>query len=365
MTKHDSSVHKSGPGPSDANAQRTLRLVMLAVAVCLVAAGVIVAFRPTTPDTTPTKPQPPSDSQRVQEQARKLMQNGLHKPAIDLLTTYTRANPNDVDAQLLRAQALSDVGQYDQAEQSVDKIFLSLQAPLKAQLHWLKGELVRRRLNDPKKYMPHFESAVNQPDVTPELWSRYGQLLERDRPRWRDADPPSPDPEQEARDWCQRAYDAGLRDAATLRVLGKFALDNDEFDRALELLEAAVEKEKNNPELWLLLVQTFRQMGRDDQALAAVQTALQGRPDGELWLELGQLREARGEKQQAADAFAEAAGYRNAAMEASLAAARLYHDLGHYARAMRYIDQARPLWGDDPDVAALQKKIEDARFVAK
>jgi len=239
---------------------------MLAVAGCLVAAGVFVAVRSPVRE-APPKRQTVSDSQRVQDKARELMRNGLHKAAIDLLTTYVRATPNDVDAQLLLGQALSDAGLYTQAELVVDDIFRSLQAPLKARLWWLKGELARRRGEPAEMYMTFFASATDQPDATPEVWSRYGQLLERDRPL-------------EARDWCQRAFDAGLRDAGTLRVLGRIALDNDELDRALELLESAVEKETHNPEIWLLLTQTLRQMGRDDQALAVAQTAVQSRPDG-------------------------------------------------------------------------------------
>jgi len=64
-------------------------------------------------------------------------------------------------------------------------------------------------------------------------------------------------------------------------------------------------------------------------------------------------------------AYAQAADYRIVQAEASLAAARLFYDLNQFARAMRHIDQARSLWGDEPAVMELQKRIEDARFVTK
>jgi len=348
MGKNNASASKNAPAPADAKGASMLRLVVLGLAVGLVAVGAIIVFRP--PAVNPAnKPAPVTEGQRAIEQAQSLMAEGLHKPAIELLMDYLRSAPDDADAYLLLAQALWEFGEYASAERVVDGLWESL--PNKARLWWLKGELVRRRETNPARYMTFFQKATDCPDVTPEQWSRYGQLLVESDPR-------------EARRWCQRAYDAGWRDASTLRVLGTLALDNNELSLARDLLETAVEKEKNNPEIWLPLVQTYRELGQADRAVETAQMALQGRPNGELWLELGQLLEERGEKERAAAAFAEAADYRLVQAEASVAAARLYYDLGQFARAMRYIDQARAIatLHDDPVVVVLLKQIEDARF---
>ncbi|MCL2700350.1 MAG: tetratricopeptide repeat protein [Phycisphaerae bacterium] len=339
----------AAPGAADARGGAMLRIVVLALAVCLVIVGVIIALRP--PASDPPRQATP-EGQRVLEMAQGLIRDKQHTPAIDLMRSYiNKVDPTDADVLMLLAQTLWDCERYDHAAETLAR--LEQVAPLKARLWWLKGELARRRDNDPAAYMPLFKKATEQPDSTPDIWARYGLLLMRhDQPA-------------EARVWCQRAYDAGWQDADTLAVLGEAALDTNELPLAQSLLERAVEKDKNNPRLWRLLVQTFRQAGLDDRAIATAQTALQHKGDGGLWLELGQLLEARGETEQAADAFAKAADYWTTQAEASMPAAKLHYDLGQYARAMRYIDQARALRGDTPAILDLLKKIEDARFVAR
>jgi len=354
MAKDD---QKSMTTPGNDKGKMALMIVLLALAAGLFAVGVMLLLRPGTP--SEDRPRSVSDAQMVLDQSRAFMKDGLYKAAIENMESYIRLQrkvktpdgmevTNETEVRPLLAEAYYATKAYGQAEATVDDLF-RLQS-LKAKMLWLKGELVRQRNEPPEKYMPFFTRAANAGDVTPETWSKYGQVL-------MDIGDPLA-----AQKWCTKAYDAGLRDAPTLRVLGELAMKGNDLPKARQLLEQAVQKDKNDPALWLMLVRTMRLQGQADKALQTAMQAVAAKEDGEILMELGQMLEAKGQKDKAANAYAAAADYRVVQAEASAAAARLLYEQGAFAKAMYYVDQAVDLSPQDANLKELQAKIEQARF---
>lgn len=287
-------------------------------------------------------------AQEVLQKAQPLLDAHQYAPARDLMLAYVRSYPNDVEVRPTLAQAQMALGQYEQAEKTIDDaIRLS---PLLAKPQWRKGQLVRRRGGS--DYLSFYRNAAERcTDATPEIWSSYGlELLDVDRV-------------DEASKWLDKAQAAGVRDAPTLTALAKVAMARKQWDKAQPLLRQAIEQESANVWLYAMLAETQKNAGQLEAAARTVQQALRVKADGELFMLLGSIRTLQDRRSDAADAYAQAARFKSYQLAGCLEAARQYYLCGKYALAMEQIDTASQLAPIDAQVVQLKKEIEDARFV--
>ncbi|HOF17982.1 MAG TPA: tetratricopeptide repeat protein [Phycisphaerae bacterium] len=337
-----------------ANRSLTAILLMLAAAVAGLAA--YIALRPDAPAPPPVDGGDRADADRVQAiaQARRLLEVRQFDPARQLLETCVKAYPREPAFVEMLARALAAMGQADEAERRLDE---ALRAELiSPELLWIKGELLRRRGGDSLRSFEHAAKLADRSHA--DIWSRYGIVL---LARGETA---------QGETYLLRAVEAGHRDGATCAAMGEAALRRNDFAAAERWMDEARKLDQTNPFVWLRLAQAQKNAGR---AADAEQTLLRGvgicrgKDLGAMLLELGMLQllhEGPRERvyAEAAETFARAADYAEVRARASLQAARCYYQLGQYARAMKHIDAAAELAGDDPEVRDWMTRIERERF---
>ena len=273
-----------------------------------------------------------------------------YEGARDLMISYIRAHPEDVEVRPILAGAYYRLGQYAEAEAAVEEVLR--RAPESAEARWVKGQLLQRRGED--GYRQHLQAAADSPAAGAEMWSRYGAWLLTAG----DVDA--------ARTYLRRAYDAGLRDTATLSALGRTALAANQFEDAERLLDEAARNDPENAEVLVLLAETRMNLGKADQAARDLKKALKVargvQQRAELLLRLGQVRQQQNQWTKAAETFVAAAEYRPFRDGAAFKAAQCYYFAERYALAMKYIDLVAEARGADPAVRQWAERIEDARF---
>ena len=272
-----------------------------------------------------------------------------YQGARDLARAYVRAHPGDVEIRPVLADALCRLGEYDQAEQVVDRVLR--RAPRSAAALWTKGEICLRRGDG--DHAEWFRAAARSPAADARIWARYGAWLARAGRR------------DEAEEYLRRALDAGLADPATVSALGRIALWKDRFEEAERMLEQATRGERADPDDLALLAEARINLGRPEQAARALNRAMKldkGRRRGGLLMLLGKVRVQQGRQIKAARAFEAATKYRLLRGEAAFRAARCYYFAGRHALAMKYIDLAAAVRPGDDLVLKWVKKVEDARF---
>ena len=141
-----------------------------------------------------------------------------------------------------------------------------------------------------------------------------------------------------------------------------------EFEAGAGAIESFLKQHPDppdSPRLWALKIVCHRKGGDLTKALltvAGMAEVFQGR--GRDLCDAGDLLVRSGCYQDAAKAFELAAGDVSVRERACYQAAMCNYRLGHFAKAMEYIDVVSALRPNDPSVAAAVKRIEDARFVA-
>jgi len=349
--------------------------ILLGLAAAVVAVTVFLVPRMDSgPERTDGRAPAPSDLTRVLAQSRgliasadaqraragRLSANGIgpesrlaraaYEGARDLMISYIRAHPEDVEVRPVLAGAYYRLGQYAEAEAAVKEVLD--RAPESAEALWVKGQLLQRRGEE--GYRKYFQAAADSPAAEPDMWSRYGAWLLA----MGDVDA--------ARTYLHRAYDAGLRDTATLFALGRAALAANQFEDAERFLDEAARNDPENPDVLVLLAETRMNLGNPDQAARDLEKALKVagsiQQRAELLLCLGEVRQQQDQWTKAAETFVAASEYRPFREGAAFKAAQCYYFAEKYALAMKYIDLVAEVRGADPAVRQWAEKIEDARF---
>jgi predicted Zn-dependent protease len=350
--KPNQNQNKSQPGrPAKSAWLGQSRVVVLGAAAILIVVAIILLnsnvhpFRPAKPGITL--------ADQVRSQAQTAIDAGLNQAACDLLTAYCRKNPQDTELAIMLAKTLRQLGRAGEAELLVAGVLkISPQMP---EALWLCGELTQARKGpNAQKF---FDLAVQSPlcDKNPatgrDIWAKYAlQLLEAGQ-------------DQQARQYLQKASDAGLADARTAYGFGALASRAGQYDQAAKYLNESVHLDPANPQAQALLADAQVHLGQAGLARQTLGQALTKCLDkSRLFMELGNLELSEGKPAQAAEAFAGACNYSSARVEASLLAAEAFYQAGQFARAMEYIDQAKALNNPSPEVNELLAKIEDARF---
>ncbi|MFS4106388.1 tetratricopeptide repeat protein [Streptomyces sp. PD-S100-1] len=152
-------------------------------------------------------------------------------------------------------------------------------------------------------------------------------------------------------DAAQRATEPAER-AAYLAQYGRIAWERGDFAEALRYDEAALRLDGGQREALAGRARTLASLGRTTEARAAYGTALAGRPDPELLLELGELYEAAGDEERAAAQYelvrARVRQQAAAGVDGELVLGRLEADHGDAAEA---VERLREEWRRQPGIA--------------
>ncbi|NED34790.1 tetratricopeptide repeat protein, partial [Streptomyces sp. SID8499] len=152
-------------------------------------------------------------------------------------------------------------------------------------------------------------------------------------------------------DAAQRATEPAER-AAYLAQYGRIAWERGDFAEALRYDEAALRLDGGQREALAGRARTLASLGRTAEARAAYGTALAGRPDPELLLELGELYEAAGDEERAAAQYelvrARVRQQAAAGVDGELVLGRLEADHGDAAEA---VERLREEWRRQPGIA--------------
>jgi len=335
---------------------RQLTWVVLAAGGVIVAVTIYLWLRPEEPPPAAPNPARPTTADEVIAAAQAGLKSRQFGPAISLMQSYVRAYPTDIEVRPLLAEGLyqqaateeepKKTALCDEAEHTIDDV-LRL-SPRMPRALWLKGQLMRRRGKSPELM---FREAALSPEADGEIWARYGRfLLEQGKA-------------QEAREYLQKAMDAGATDASVLSGLGQLAMQDGDFAKAQELLSQALAKEPADADVAVSLAGAQEAAGNRAAAEKTLRQSLSSRHSPAALMALGQLMFDENRPKEAAEAFASAADYPATRVEAAFLAAKCYCLADRYALALGFIDIAAAERPDDQDVAAWKKKIEDAHFV--
>lgn len=335
----------------DISPQRLLILCLLLLAGFAGGAALYYAFEPETPlAEEPTGDGPTmTPSQAAADRVMQLAMQGARGRAVDLAQRWIEDHPGDVDVRTALAQVYASGDQPTDAERLVDTA-LSID-PDAPRACWVNGLL---HADEPARAEAWFAKAAAQDDAGPEIWGKYGlRLMQRGEP-------------EEAESYLRRAIAAGSEDAAVYRMAGEIAWANGRREEALSRLRRARTLEPRDPRNCSALAEAQAMAGRYAAALDTLDGGLdaaKGTARALLELQRGEILEMAGKWEQAGEVYAEVAGGIRMTLPALIGAARSYHRAGKDARAMGYIDQAYQLAPENPEVVALRKRIDNARFV--
>lgn len=336
-----------------------LTKVLILLAAVLAGVAIYVASNPADEPTPPSPTGPGtgiSQAERVIEKVEPVLSQEFPNAALEqqalssassLMQTYVRAHPDDVEVRPMLGEALLRLGRFDDAEVVVtDLLRLDSGSP---EGLWLRGDLRRQRGAD--DWRDWYTKAAESPRATPKILGRYGLLMMiENRP-------------EQAESYLRRAVEAGLDQPHVLAGLAQIELESRNPRAALELARQASAKRPDDTQLLMLLARAQRRTGDYASAARTLDKAIQrSKQPWPLWMELGEVRTAQGAFLPAAEAFAEAAAYRQIRPLAALKAARAYYFEDRFALAMKYIDMASEYGPQIPQVASLRQKIENARF---
>ena len=351
--------------PSDGPARRwQLTAGLLAAAAGVIGGAIYLAVSPTGPSAPQPIAQPgPSEAERTRRAVEDLLASADKLPAkggpqslllkrkgyesaCELAHKYIRlSDPRDVVVRPALAKGLLRLGKMAEAERVVDTL-LRL-APQLGEALWLKGELLDARGD--ARAMTFFRQAAEDDQAPPTLWARFGsELVLRGQL-------------EQGRQFLLRAERAGVEDRQVLLGLAMLAMRDDRYERAEALLTRLAGRGRPSPRTLLLLAEARKYTDKLPEAERALRQALEIDNSPAVQLKLGDVLVLQKRRAEAAELYAQAAGHAAIEAVASYKAAQCYYLLGQYALAMKYIDRASAA-GENPDVAAWRKKIEDARF---
>jgi len=265
--------------------------------------------------------------------------------ARDLLASYEKSHPGNIEVQTALARAYLGLSEPDKADSLIEAVLA--RSPQWAEALWVKGEIIR--LQGKADYMDYFRAAAeSQIGTSPRIWSMYGlELLER-----KDF--------EIAGEYLQRAVLAGHEDFLTLRALGGVLLRQKKYSQAAEFLSKAVKKYNKEPRVWAMLAEAQKNEGKFSQAESTLERALELKRDAFLLYMLGDVKLLLGNTQEAAALYAEVTDDPQYRAFASFKAARCNYLLGKYELANRYIDISSELQPGNKDVATWKRKIASA-----
>jgi tetratricopeptide (TPR) repeat protein len=162
-------------------------------------------------------------------------------------------------------------------------------------------------------------------------------------------------PRQDARAICQRLYDPG--NAEKLTALGTIYGQHGDLEAALEPLRRAAELAPQSPQMQYNLAFTYYRMQRFQDAREPLRKALERWPDlfplkslyGAVMLQLGDDPAAYQALRGAHEINPQDARTVELLYRTTLALARKSQVAARYAESLRYFDEARNLWPDDPE----------------
>ncbi|MFB3892434.1 MAG: tetratricopeptide repeat protein [Phycisphaerae bacterium] len=182
-----------GQGPERCKG-RAKWLLLGAAAVVVAAGGALLALYP---PWQPSRQEPaPTETlgQEVLAKAQTAIAAGRPDVARDLMMSYVRTHPGDVEVRMLLARTHLKLNDARSAEATVNAILRN--SPTHAEALWLKGELLRARGQDGSEF---FRAAAEGPAATARIWALWGaELLRQGK-------------DDEARKFLQRAADAGIK----------------------------------------------------------------------------------------------------------------------------------------------------------
>ena len=274
-------------------------------------------------------------TQSVLAEARRLMKARQYEQARIIMRDHVLGHGDDTEVRPLLAEAQFMLGELDRADRTVADL-LAL-APNNAGGLWMKGRITHRR--EGRGHMEYFRRAAdegNGPNAGAEMWARFGvELLSAGKTR-------------EGKEYLTKALTDGVRDARTLGGLGELALAEKEFAPAEKYLSEALTDARTDPRLWVMLAKAQMNLGKTDAAAKTAEEALNIRRNGPLLIVLGEVRMLQKRRKDAADAYAQAAGYDDVAPVAAYRAATCYYLLGKYDQATKYVQIAARLRPNDP-----------------
>jgi tetratricopeptide (TPR) repeat protein len=199
-----------------------------------------------------------------------------------------------------------------------------------------------------------FAKAVARPGVPAELVGSYARALVTSGRM------------DEARRWLLKAYRLGDRDPDSLTILGRLALEQENFPAAQRYLDQAVEAGPENFQAHVLLIEALRALGlqkrREQVILRSLELAPSREVKSRLYMSLGALQELQQRYEAAAESYYRAASWKPVRGNSLVQAAWNYYQAGRFAKAMGAIDQAREILGPTQEVQRLVRRIELARF---
>ena len=351
-----SAKEASGSGKASGS---PLTKVLILLAVVLAGVAIYVASNPADKPAPPSTTDPGtqiSQAERILNEVEPVLNQEYPNAALEqqalsstasLMQSYIRAHPDDVEIRPVLGEVLLRLGRLQDTEVVVtDLLRLDPGSP---EGLWLRGDLRRQRGAD--DWRDWYRKAAQSSRATPRILGRYGLLMMiENRP-------------EQAESYLRRAVQAGVDQPHVLAGLAQIELESRNFRPALELARRASDKQPDDTQLLMLLARAQRRTGDYASAARTLDKAIQrSKQPWPLWMELGEVRTAQGAFLPAAEAFAEAAAYRQIRPLAALKAARAYYFEDRFALAMKYIDMASEYGPQIPQVATLRQKIENARF---
>ena len=324
-------------------------LVMVGAGIGL---GIIVAFQWFRGSGGPPGPAPrPAvlESESILAEAQRHVEAERYDQARAVMEPYVRKNPLDAVVRPRLAEVYLKLGKLDLAEAAAGKAVRF--APGAARALWAKG-LVCQAGGDRDGAMGFFRQAAESSSADAEIWGKYGLVLRAEGRA------------DQAADYLHRAYDAGRRTVPILTALGLLRMGANRYAQAASYFGDALRLVPNDVDVRLSTAEAWKLAGKFDQAEAVLKDAPECREaQGRILMALGDVRVLRKCHEEAAEAFALAAGYQAMRPEAALRAARSYFFAKRFALAMKYIDIAWDYRPGHPEVAQWREWIEDARFV--
>ncbi len=328
-------------------------LVLLAGAV--VAAAIWLAFQ--NRDTTRGVEQARSgarDDEISSRQVRQAVQTHLKfdrtDKALELLHKHLAVKPGDVDSRVLLGELLIKTGQIPRAEE-ISRKLLS-EHPENPKVLWLMGMVRASRGHEDANVW--FARAVARPGVPADLVGSYARALIASGRM------------EEARRWLLKAYRLGDRNPRNLMVLGKLALEQENFPAARTYLDQAVEEAPEDFEAHVLLIEALKALGLHERRKQVILRSLELAPSrpvkSRLYMSLGALQELQQRYQAAAESYRRAASWKPVRGNSLVQAAWNHFQAGQFAKAMGAIDQAREILGPTEELRRLNRQIELARF---
>ncbi len=212
------------------------------------------------------------------------------KEALAILAKVKPENPNYDKALGFRVQIASEIGDLAQAQALVDEA--RRRFPDKKEFLTMEAALLDKRGETDKAAAVLEKAVAAAPDDT-DLLYRYGVALEKLKRR------------TEAKAVMERIIAKDPVHPDALNYLGySMAEEGRDLDKALDMIRTALTKEPDNPFFLDSLAWTLHRLGRNDEALAAMERAIgQGVRDPIIWEHYGDIAAAAGRKALAQKAY--------------------------------------------------------------